>query len=547
MKGLKMRHGRRPSLRGCLANFWARDGFAPGVIMTMALLVFAATSSRTAEPTLHWLFNTGGGADRIAAAALFLNVALIVFAWVRHKDAQRAVLEGVAAQYRAHVLQTRDTGTNLLNRRTLRDRAVALIGAARIDRGNVALMVVALNKFKNVNDAHGELVGDALLQTVASIICSTVPRDALCARLGSDEFAVVLPFQSEDQEKVSAVAKEIHARLSQPILVLGVSAHISASIGLSNLGYDCVEFSTLLRRANLALAHAKAHKAALPTWFNDGMESVFRARSEIEVGLKQGIPLGEFVPYFQPLVSFTTGRIEGFEILARWHHPAGGVVGPDVFVPVAEDAGLIDDLLESLMKAAFREAKEWKSAQSLSVNISPKQLVDPWFPQRILKLLTEAGFPASRLEIEITESALIENLEIAGTAIESFRSQGIRVILDDFGTGYSSLSRLRQLSIDRIKIDKSFILDSIDDSEGWTIVKTVAELGKTLGVAVTIEGVENAAIETRVRELGCATGQGWFFGQAAPAAQTRELLMLRGELSALVAGHSPSRNSRQAA
>lgn len=496
--------------------------------MAFAILVFVWTASRTVGPAIDGLLHHGNGADRVEAVALVLNVALIVFAWVRHKDAQQAMEESAAADQRAHIFQTRDAATNLLNRGCLRDRASAMIESARLDRGNVALMVINLKRFKKVNDTYGEPVGDALLQVIAAIVCGNVPRNALCARLGSDEFAVAVPFQGMDEEKILLLAEEIQAQLSLPMEIMGVSVKIGASIGLSSLAYDCGDFTSLLRRADLAMAHARANNSGVPVWFDAGMERALRARGEVEIGLQRGIPAGEFVPYFQPLVSFRTGEIEGFEMLARWHHPAGGVIGPEVFIPVAEETGMINDLSEVLMRAAFQEAANWRPELMLAVNVSPKQLMDPWFPHKLLKLLTETGFPATRLEVEITETCLMENLELAQSAVESIRSQGIRISLDDFGTGYSSLSHLRALPLDRIKIDQSFVLALTKDPESWTIVTAIAALGKTLGVAVTLEGVESAAIELRVRELGCETGQGWFYGQAAPAAKTRQLLVESG-------------------
>ena len=499
-----------------------------GAITAAAILIFVGTGARTLRPALNSLVNAGGGADQVAVIALLLNVALLLFAWGRHREAQRAMRVGAAAEERARQLRTRDLQTQLLNRQSLRERCAALIATAREQRGNVALMVLDLNRFKRINEIYGEAVGDGLLQIIAGILLGTVPKNALCARLGADEFAIALPFEMPSEDKVLALADDLVAQLNQPIELMGANLKISVALGVARLGFDCADFSTLLRRADIAMNAAKESGKPKPVWFDARMERALRAHNEVELGLKAGIPLGEFVPYYQPQVDFASGAIRGFEMLARWHHPAGGVIEPAVFIPVAEETGLIGDLFEALARVAFAEANTWDPRLTLSVNISPKQLSDPWLAEKILKLLTETGLPPRRLEVEITESSLFENLEIAQAVVASLKSQGIKLSLDDFGTGYSSLGHLRALPFDRIKIDRSFVLTLNKDPQSWTMVQSIADLGRNLGVPVTVEGVESAAIELRVRGLGCELGQGWFFGQAATAAQTRQLLAEHG-------------------
>ncbi len=513
-----------PRVRNTLDRTIGREDFMTGAITAAAILMFVGTSSGTVRAALYGLFHIGGGPDQVAAIALVLNIALILIAWGRHKDAQAAMTGRADAEARVCLLQTRDVQTDLLNRNSLRERASILIEDAWQQRRSLALMVVNLNRFKNINDVYGEGVGDGLLRIIAGIILSNVPRHALCARLGSDEFAIAIPFEESDEERITAFADDLLRQLDLPVKVLGVSIRISASIGLSRLGFDCSDFTALLRRADIAMNAAKEKKTKAPVWFDARMERALCARHEVEIGLRRGISLGEFVPYFQPQVEFGSGAIRGMEMLARWNHPAGGVVNPEIFIPVAEETGLIGELSETLMRAAFEEARTWDPSLILSVNISPKQLADPSFAQKMLKLLNETGFPAARLEVEMTESSLFENLELAQSIVASLKNQGIKLALDDFGTGYSSLAYLRALPFDRIKIDRSFTLTLNKDPESWTIVRAIANLGESLGVPITIEGVESAAVELRVRSLGCELGQGWFFGVPAPAARTRQLL-----------------------
>ena len=515
---------KRTNITNDLKQAVARDDFVTGCIAGATILVFVGSASHTLWPTLDHFINAGGGADSVAVTALLVNVALLIFAMARHRDAREAVRGQTAAEERAHLLRTRDLQTELLNRQSLREKATALIEIAREDRSNVALLVVNLHRFKRINEMYGDSVGDALLRVIATMLLGIIPKHGVCGRLGSDEFALVVPHDASSAEKPMELAQEVLRQLDRPIDLLGIKVAASASIGLAQLAYDCGDFSTLLRRADIAMNTARESGDAGALWFDASMEQTLKAQNEVELGLRQGIPLGEFVPYYQPLVEFASGEIRGFEMLARWHHPTGGVIGPDVFIRVAEDTGLIDDLSEVLMRAAFEEARQWDPRLMLAVNVSPRQLSDAWLAQKILKLLTETGFPPERLEVEITESSLFEKLEVAQSVIASLKNQGVRIALDDFGTGYSSLAHLQALPIDRIKIDRSFVLALNKDPQSWAMVQTIAGLGKTLGVPITLEGVESAAIELRVRTLGCELGQGWFYGQAATAARTRQLL-----------------------
>jgi diguanylate cyclase (GGDEF)-like protein len=520
--------GATSRLQGILTRISAREDVLSGAIAASAMVIFLGSATLAVSPVLNSTLSAGGGADRIAAVALFLNLALVLFAWARHREVKKQLRARLQAERECHLLRTRDLDTELLNRNSLRERGTVLVEAARQDRGNVALLVVSLDGLKKMNEIYGEAIGDSIVCAVAAIILNTSPRDALCARLRTDEFAIGIPFEDSAEEKITSYAEELSAQLNLPMEIMGAMIQLRAALGIASLGFGCLDFATLLRRADIAMNAAKAKKSTRPLWFDSRIERALCARNEVKVGLRRGIPLGEFVPYYQPIVEFSSGQIRGMEMLARWHHPAGGVVEPEIFIPIAEETGLIGDLCGALMRAAFEEAKHWDPSIMLSVNISPSQLTDPWLAHRILKLLTETGFPAARLEVEITESSMFENLEVAQAVVASLKKQGIRLSLDDFGTGYSSLSNIRALPFDRIKIDRSFVLKLNKDPESWTIVKTIASLGASLGVPVTVVGVESAAIELRVRDLGCDLGQGWFFGEPAAGPKTRLLLAEHG-------------------
>jgi EAL domain-containing protein (putative c-di-GMP-specific phosphodiesterase class I) len=254
------------------------------------------------------------------------------------------------------------------------------------------------------------------------------------------------------------------------------------------------------------------------------MERALIAQSEIEQGIRYGLDHGQFLPFFEPQVDLATGKIVGFEMLARWNHPLSGIIAPDVFIPVAEEIGAIGCLSEQIIAQALREAASWDPAIKISVNISPAQLADGWLAQRIVRILAETGFPAERLVVEITESSLFADLELARTIVTSLKNQGIRLALDDFGTGFSSLSHLRSLPFDIIKIDRSFVSNLPAKRENGAIIRAVTMLAGALSVPVCVEGIEDESAYEAVLSLGCAIGQGWYFGKPMRADQARELL-----------------------
>jgi EAL domain-containing protein (putative c-di-GMP-specific phosphodiesterase class I) len=262
------------------------------------------------------------------------------------------------------------------------------------------------------------------------------------------------------------------------------------------------------------------------------MERELQLRNDLESGLRLAIPRQEVVPYFEQQIDLASGRLYGFEVLARWEHPKLGTISPEQFIPIAEETGMIGDLSLSIMHQALLAARDWDPSLSLSINISPWQLRDAWLAQKIIKVLTETGFPANRLEVEITESALFDNLPLAQSIVGSLKNQGVQLALDDFGTGYSSLAHLRALPFDRIKIDKSFIMSLNESADSAAIVNAIISLGESLNLPITAEGVEDEGIEERLRALGCAKAQGWYYGKPMSIASTRRLLaerrLLRG-------------------
>jgi diguanylate cyclase (GGDEF)-like protein len=506
-----------------------RDVLAGGIIIA-AILMFIGTGSRVMTQFVDAVSGIGGGPDQVLSITLILNIALLLFAWRRYADLNREVAERSEAEKRARTLALTDPLTGFLNRRSISEQGSVLLDQYGRRGKSVALMMLDLDHFKNVNDVHGHAIGDAVLRVAAERIKSVMPPSALCARLGGDEFVVIVPFDPENQDVVTRIAEKLVGALAQPIRAETVHVTISTSIGITRAEPGTETMETLMRHSDIAMYAAKKQGRNRYVWFDASMERELHARNRVEMGIRDGIPKGEFVPYFEQQIDLATGRLQGFEVLARWESPTHGTVSPTVFIPIAEECGLIADLSMSVMRQAMLSGKNWDPSLTLSVNISPAQLKDPWLAQKIVKLLVETGYPANRLEIEITESSLFDNLSLAQSIVGSLKNQGIRLALDDFGTGYSSLAHLRALPFDRIKIDRSFVSSMTSSNDSAAIVGAITKLGESLGMPVTAEGIEDEEIEARLVELGCAKGQGWYFGKPINAKQTEILLAERNLL-----------------
>ncbi|HEX4693475.1 putative bifunctional diguanylate cyclase/phosphodiesterase [Sphingomonas sp.] len=507
----------------------ARRDLMSGAITVSAIVMFVGTGSAALSMIVsNYVTGKGNGAnDQTLIIAMLLNVALILFGWRRHRDLAREVSERAAAEERANILASKDPLTGFLNRRSLAEEGAAMVVRADRRHKAMALMMLDLDHFKTVNDMHGHSVGDALLRAVAHEMAVVLPESALAARFGGDEFACAMLFDPGNPDSVERVAERLVSRMSQPFHVDGLHLNITASVGIARSDDDCATIDALLRAADIALYAAKNAGRNRHAWFDVSMEREMQARNELEGSLRVAVPRGEIVPYFDQQIDLTTGRLTGFEVLARWEHPQRGLIDAEHFVPIAEETGMIADLSMAVMRQAFVAARDWHPALTLAVNVSPCQFKDSWLAQKIIKLLTETGFPPNRLEVEITESALFDNMAMAQSVVGSLKNQGIKLVLDDFGTGYSSLAHLRALPFDRIKIDKSFVMSINQNPESAAIVNAIARLGESLNLSITAEGIEEKATEERLRALGCARGQGYCFGRPLSAANARRLLAER--------------------
>ena len=520
-KNLSVRSANRNSNRPIIS---ARRDAATSIIVIFALLMFVGTGGTVFSGAIAALSGYGGGADNLLVSAFLLNIALILFGWRRYRDLSNEVVERKAAEQRAHSLAATDPLTGFLNRRTIVEKTSEMMKAAQRKKKSIAFLMLDLDNFKNVNDVHGHSAGDLVLKEVAIRISQIVPPNNLLARLGGDEFACAFIFDPEQPEMVDRIADDIINSIASPIVENGNHLVVTTSIGMARFDFEEDSVDVLMRHADIAMYTAKKQGRNRHCWFDTSMEQELQTRNTLESGMRDGIPKGEFVPYYEQQIDLATGKLTGFEMLARWISPTQGLVSPEVFIPIAEETGMIGDLSMSVMRQTFEDAKHWDANLSISVNISPIQLLDPWLAQKIVKLLVETGFPPNRLEIEITESSLFENLSLAQSIVGSLKNQGVKIALDDFGTGYSSLAHLRALPFDRIKIDRSFVTSILENPESKAIVKAITGLGESLGMPITAEGIEDKEIEDELRNIGCAKGQGWYYGRPLSREQTRRIL-----------------------
>jgi diguanylate cyclase (GGDEF)-like protein len=430
-----------------------------------------------------------------------------------------------AAQEQAQALARHDALTGLPNRRVFSAELEAALGHARNESVTYSVLMIDLDRFKPVNDLQGHAVGDLVLCEVARRLKDVARKNDTVARLGGDEFAIISEAEPHGYpETVIRLAGRVLAAIREPISVGTNRIEIGASIGIASCPADGAEPGNLLRAADIAMYRAKQDGRGKFCFYEQSMDEELRAQAALETDLRSAITQGKIEPYYQPLIDIRDNHIYGFEMLARWQHPERGAIPPDTFIPLAEQLGLIPELTWSLLRQGCRDSREWADDILLSINISPIQLKDPALPTQLLTILNQEGFSPSRLEIEITETALVSDIETAKLILTALQSIGIRISLDDFGTGYSSLYHLRELRFDKIKIDRSFVQSMKENSESEKIVEAILSLAKSLGLPTVAEGIENPDVLRQLAAMGCEFGQGYYFGKAMTAKQAKAML-----------------------
>ena len=503
-------------------------------IATAAIILFVGTGGTVLPSVFDALMGYGKGPDHLLANAMLLNIALIIFGWRRYRQLTHEISERKRAEAQARQLAEIDPLTGCLNRRSMATATDALRARANARGDAVCYAMIDLDNVKYINDMYGHSAGDRVLVKLSERIREHLTEDAVLARLGGDEFAFVMAYEPHSRRRIDDLIIRLFDHVMIPFQLGSLVIDATMSVGIATdhdeagLNPLVCNAEALMHRADIAMYHAKKQGKNRYFWFEPAMETELRFRNELEAGIRAGIERSEFVPYYEQQIDIDTGELVGFEMLARWQSPRIGLVSPEIFIPIAEEIGLIAELSEKLIEQAFVDAKAWDDRLTLSVNISPVQLRDPWFAQKMLKLLVKHDFPPSRLEIEITESCLHDNIGMVRSIITSLRNQGIRVALDDFGTGYSSLEQLRTLPFDRLKIDRSFVTE-LHHSEGCSkIIEAVVSLGRGLDLPITAEGIESEEILQKLQAIGALKGQGYYYGGPETAAHVQDRLARLG-------------------
>ncbi|MDA9535944.1 diguanylate cyclase [Bradyrhizobium sp. CCBAU 21362] len=432
------------------------------------------------------------------------------------------ITEWLEAQAKISHMARHDALTGLPNRVLFHEQLEQ--GLRRTGSGDqLAVLCLDLDHFKDINDSLGHPIGDALLKEVGRRLKATVGESDTVARLGGDEFAVVQIGRSEEAA-ARCLAGRLVEVISAPYEIDDHQIVVGVSIGISLSPQDGSNADELLKNADLALYRAKADGRGTYRFFETGMDARAQARRLLEMDLRAALQRDEFQPYYQPIRDVASGRVVVFEALLRWNHPQRGLIAPINFIPLAEETGLIVQLGEFVLRSACTDAATWPDDVDVAVNLSPVQFRNPNLIASVTAALTVSGLPARRLELEITESVLLQNSEATLTTLHELRAMGVRISLDDFGTGYSSLSYLRSFPFDKIKIDRSFVSELATREDSMAIIRAVTGLGRSLGIVTTAEGVENDAQLELLRREGCTQAQGYLFSKPRPASDVALML-----------------------
>ncbi len=441
-----------------------------------------------------------------------------------------------------------DNLTGLPNRQSFTGRIEREIKRAHQGRSRFGVLFMDLDGFKTINDTMGHGAGDLALQWAAGKLREGVRStdlvsrmdDAACessiARLGGDEFTALV-IELDSPEDVEQITHRILTLMRSPFLLMGREVRLSTSIGVAIYPEDGLDADTLLRNADTAMYHAKEAGRDTFKFYDRVLTEQVIERVSLERDLRAALAAEQFRLYFQPLVSVETGRISGVEVLLRWQRPGHGMVGPDVFIAAAERTGLIVPLGEWVLRTACSNAARWQAAGyelRVAVNLSPVQFRDPNLLHTVVRYLSEVQLPAHLLELELTESAVMQDTDATTQTLQALHSSGVHIALDDFGTGHSSLSYLQRMPLSRLKIDRSFVAGLPDDTGSYAIVKAIVSMASSLGLSITAEGVETNEQSRVLQDMGCQTLQGFYYGKPMPVDDMDRLLKRGLETSLMV-------------
>jgi diguanylate cyclase (GGDEF)-like protein len=451
--------------------------------------------------------------DALLVATLLLALAAGALTWRRLSHtlarSRHALTE---AQSRIEHLAVTDALTGWPNRAALHGSMQLALARSQRTGSHLALLMIDLDRFKPINDRHGHQIGDRVLRVAAERMGHVLRKGELHARYGGDEFVAVI---DEDGDPAAGlrVAERLISGLSQPIGLDGLTLQVGASVGIARYPADAKGADDWLRHADLALYRAKAEGRGGACFFDPAQDRAVAEREALEQRLRDAIDHGQIVPHYQPIVDLNDRHVRGVELLSRWQDPERGLLPPSEFIAVAERAGLIGRLTLAVLRQACVDVARMPDHWRVAINVASEQLQDPQLPEQLLAVINEGGADPRRFEVELTETALVGDIEAAGRTIDALRRQGLTIALDDFGTGYSSLATLSLLSFDKIKIDRGFIATLHERSESAKIVQSIIGLGASLGVQVVAEGVETERDARTLLALGCGAAQGFLFAR----------------------------------
>lgn len=494
--------------------------FSTNDLCTGALITILSEASLTLYGSDHDVFILLGHLYKVAAYFFIYRSVFVPSVRDSYRRLSVEMEERKEAEQQLEFLAYHDVLTKLPNRTLARDRlSQALADAKRHDR-LVALVMLDLDHFKTVNDSLGHKTGDQLLRVVADLLTRNLRQTDTVCRPGGDEFIMILK-DLPDVETATPVITKLIEELGKPLHINGNELSISASMGVAMAPHDGEDFDTLLQRADTAMYRAKEEGRNTYRFFDDRMNAESVERLTMRNGLRRALDQRQFVLYYQPQVDLSTGRVFGVEALIRWQHPEWGLVPPGRFIPVAEDSGLIVPIGDWVIEEACRQARVWLDKGypplTVAVNLSALQFKRGQVEQVVQRALQASGLPASHLELELTESVLVNDPEGVQARLKGLKALGVKLAIDDFGTGYSSLSYLKRFSVDKLKIDQSFVRDLERHAEDVAIVKAIIQIAGSLSMATIAEGVETAAMGQQLRALGCEEGQGYWFAKPMPA------------------------------
>ncbi|MEM6665103.1 MAG: bifunctional diguanylate cyclase/phosphodiesterase [Pseudomonadota bacterium] len=483
---------------------------------------------RSIEAKITAIFNHSAWLEGLFQAALILISMLISFVLWRYlnKSVEATAEQARTAEDVMVALRRHNTFTGFETALAHTERVTALIASPEAESTGVSVLSMDIHGLREIQNTRGREAGHYVLAEVARRIRASIGRadEVHVGHLETTHFSIAR--FGRDRDQMVDLAERITATLTAPMTHENEVFTIRVEMGAATYPDDAQTASILMRHADIATGPTGTDSVV--RFFEDSLNTEIQERLSLVAGIERGIGAGEFEPYFQPLVDLSTNRIRGFEVLTRWNHPDRGMIMPNIFIPLAEDNNLVPGMTYAVLREALKTALNWPGQPFLAVNISPGMLSDPWLQSNVEAILAETRFPANRLELEITENAIIDDMEKAREIMSGLKARGISIALDDFGTGHSSLSSLANLPFDKIKLDRSFVRTMESNAGSAKIVDAVVGLGLTMGLKTTAEGIETAADRNILKALACTYGQGYYWSKPVPADEALDQLRICG-------------------